>query len=137
VALGLQPSVHATAQARKDLPVSLPALYDKINKSEPSLARALVVGSAQRLRPLLTDMGNAQAGLSPGYRIRVVDGNHLPASEKGLAPLRSFRGAALPGHSLVVYDPDAGLVLDLVPCEDAHARERAHLFPAAAPRWTT
>ena len=60
----------------------------------------------------------------PGYRVRVLDGNHLPASEKRLAPLRSFRGAALPGHSLVVYDPEAGLVVDIVPCEDAHAQER-------------
>ena len=136
VALGLQPSVHAAAQARKDLPVSLAALYDKINKTEPSLARALVVGSAQRLEPLLTGMGNVQAGLCPGYRIRVVDGNHLPASEKRLSPLRSFRGAALPGHSLVVYDPDAGLVIDLVPCEDAHAQERTlmpTLLAAAQP----
>ena len=136
VALGLQPSVHAAAQARKDLPVSLAALYDKINKTEPSLARALVVGSAQRLEPLLTGMGKAQASLCPGYRIRVVDGNHLPASEKRLAPLRSFRGAALPGHSLVVYDPDAGLVIDLVPCEDAHAQERTlmpTLLAAAQP----
>ena len=28
------------------------------------------------------------------------------------------------GYSLVVYDPDAGVVIDLVPCEDAHAQER-------------
>jgi len=124
VAVGLQPSVHAAAQARKDLPVSLAALYDKINNTEPSLSRALVVGSARRLEPVLRGMGENQASLCPGYRIRVVDGNHLPASEKRLAPLRSFRGAALPGHSLVVYDPDAGIVIDLVPCEDAHAQER-------------
>jgi hypothetical protein len=38
--------------------------------------------------------------------------------------LRNFRGAALPGHSLVVYEPDKGLVSDLFPCEDAHAQER-------------
>src|SRR5437868_6294498 len=34
VAVGLQPSVHAAAQARDDLPVSLAALYDKINNTE-------------------------------------------------------------------------------------------------------
>jgi len=59
----------------------------------------------------------------------VLDGNHLPASEKRLAPLRGFRGAALPGQSLVVYDPDLGLVVDLVACEDAHASERAGVAP--------
>jgi IS4 transposase len=31
----------------------------------------------------------------------------------------------LPGHSLVVYDPDLEMVVDLVPCEDAHAQERS------------
>jgi IS4 transposase len=124
VAVGLQPSVHAAAQARKDLPVSLAALYDKINNTEPELARALVTGSAQRLEPLVREIRKAQKPVFPGYRVRVLDGNHLPASEKRLAPLRSFRGAALPGHSLVVYDPEAGLVVDIVPCEDAHAQER-------------
>ncbi|GAB7549670.1 hypothetical protein CS8_093820 [Cupriavidus sp. 8B] len=49
----------------------------------------------------------------------------MPASEKRLKPLRGFRGAALPGQSLVVYDPDTAMIVDLVPCEDAHAQERA------------
>jgi IS4 transposase len=61
----------------------------------------------------------------PGYRLRIVDGNHLPATEKRLKPLRGFHGAALPGQSLVVYDPDLDLVVDLVPCEDGHAQERS------------
>jgi IS4 transposase len=136
VAVGLQPSVHAAAQARKDLPVSLAALYDKINNTEPSLARALVAGSAQRLEPLVKEIRDGQEPLCRGYRIRVLDGNHLAASEKRLAPLRSFRGAALPGHSLVVYDPDAEVVVDVVPCEDAHAQERTlmpSLLAAAQP----
>lgn len=64
-----------------------------------------------------------------GYRLRFVDDNHLPASEKRLKPLRQFRGAALPGHSLVVYEPDIDLVTDLHPCEDAHAQERACMWP--------
>jgi len=40
----------------------------------------------------------------------VLDGNHLPASGKRLAPLRSLRGAALPERALVVHDPDSGAV---------------------------
>jgi hypothetical protein len=70
------------------------------------------------------------AAMLPGWRVRIVDGNHLPASEKRIAPLRGFRGAALPGHSLVVYDPDVDLVIDMVPCEDGHASELG-LLPAA------
>lgn len=136
VAVGIQPSVHAAAQARKDLPVSLAALYDKINNTDPPLARALVSGSAERLEPVLKEIQRDQSPICPGYRVRVLDGNHLPATEKRLAGLRGFRGAALPGLSLVVYDPDAGLVVDLVPGEDAHAGERVlvpDLLPAAQP----
>jgi IS4 transposase len=136
VAVGIQPSVHAAAQARRDLPVSLAALYDKINNTEPALGRALVTGSVERLGPVVKEVRPSQAPLCPGYRIRVLDGNNLAPSEKRLAPLRGFRGAALPGRSLVVYDPDSGLVTDLVACEDAHTAERAimtSLLPAAQP----
>jgi len=86
-----------------------------------------VRGSAERLAPVMAALGSAAS--LPGWRVRVLDGNHLPASEKRLAPLRGFRGAALPGQSLVVYDPDSGLVSDLVACEDAHASERAAVTP--------
>jgi len=70
------------------------------------------------------DLVPKQKALVSGLRVRIVDGNHLPASEKRLGVLRGFRGAALPGHSLVVYDPELDLVSDLVACEDAHAQER-------------
>ena len=110
------------------LPVSLASLYDKVNHTEPGILRALVRGSAERLGPVMAAMGHG-AGSLPGWRLRVLDGNHLPASEKRLAPLRGFRGAALPGQSLVVYDPDLGLVVDLVACEDANASERAAVAP--------
>jgi IS4 transposase len=124
VALGLQPSVHAAAQAKKDLPVSLAALYDKINHTEPALGRALVAGCAERLAPMVSELRGDGPATLPGYRIRILDGNHLAATDKRLKPLRPFRGSARPGHSLVVYDPDLGLVLDLIPCEDAHTQER-------------
>lgn len=125
VALGLQPSLHAAAQARRSLPVSLPALYGKIQRTEPTLLGALVRGSFERLGPVMEALGSSGGKLVAGLRLRIVDGNHLPASEKRLGPLRGFRGAALPGHSLVVYDPELNLVSDLVACEDAHKSERA------------
>lgn len=124
VALGLRPSLHAAAQKARDLPVSLAALYDKVNHVEPAVLRALVRGSAERLAPVMAPLRKGAAPWLRGYRVRIVDGNHLPASEKRLAPLRGRRGAALPGHSLVVFDPDAGLGTDVVPCEDGHASER-------------
>ncbi|OUL95711.1 IS4 family transposase [Paraburkholderia hospita] len=107
--------------------VSLAALYEKVNRTEPAILRALVQGSAQRLEPVLAALP-CQPSL-PGWRVRVLDGNHLPASEKRLAALREQRGAALPGHALVVYEPDLGLVTDLVAIEDAHAQERSAMAP--------
>jgi len=128
VSLGLRPSLHAAARGMDGLPVSLASLYDKVNHTEPDVLRALVRGSAARLEPVMAAVGGGRASL-PGWRVRVLDGNHLPGSEKRLLPLRGVRGAALPGQSLVVYDPDLGLVVDLVACEDAHASERAAVLP--------
>lgn len=123
VTLGLRPSLHAAARKMADqLPVSLAALYAKVQRTEPAVLRALVQGSAERLAPLVQCLPERQS--LAGWQLRVFDGNHLPASEKRLAPLRGFRGAALPGHTLVVYDPDSALVCDIVACEDAHESER-------------
>lgn len=124
VALGVQPSLHAAVQARRSLPVSLPALYGKLQRTEPGLMGALVRGTFERLAPVACELEPKQTQWAGGLRVRIVDGNHLPASEKRLGPLRGFRGAALPGHCLVVYDPELDLVSDLVACEDAHAQER-------------
>jgi len=127
VSLGLRPSLHAAARTMDTLPVSLAALYDKVNRTEPAILRALVRGSAERLAPVAAAVDSGM--ILPGWRLRVLDGNHLPASEKRLAPLRGYRGAALPGQAVVVYDPDSGLVTDLVAGEDAHQSERALVGP--------
>jgi hypothetical protein len=66
---------------------------------------------------------------APGYNVRLVDGNRLTGTEHRLEELRSTKQAALPGQSLVVLDPQRGLVSDVIPCEDAHAQERALLRP--------
>jgi IS4 transposase len=129
VALGLKPSLHAAAQARTDLGVSLAALYDKVNHTEPEIGRALVRESAEKLAPVVKFMKAQRTPWAAGYRVRVLDGNHLAASEKRLKPLRGFRGAALPGQSLVVYAPEWDLVVDMVPAEDAHVQERALMGP--------
>lgn len=125
VALGLAPSVHAAAKRmEEELSVSLTSLYNKLNGVEPAVVRALVCGSAERLLPVMQALEPQRTPTVKGFRLRLVDGNHLAGSEKRIKPLRQFRGAALPGQSLVVYDPELGLVLDLLPCEDAHTQER-------------
>jgi IS4 transposase len=121
---GLRPSLHAAARKMAEqLPVSLAALHAKVQRTEPAVLRALVQGSAERPVPLVGCLPERQS--LPGWQLGVFDGNHLPASEKRLAPLRGFRGAALPGHTLAVYDPDSALVCDIVACEDAHLQTQA------------
>ena len=130
VSLGLRPSLHAAARQMDDLPVTLAALYDKVSRTEPALLRALVTGSAERLVPTIKELG--YSAILPGWQLRVVDGNHLPSTEKRLGALRRERGAARPGFSVVVYDPDLDQVVDLQPCEDAYASERVSVLPLLA-----
>lgn len=139
VAVGVRPSLHAAARealSTGTLGVSLQALYEKVNHSEPAVMRALVQETATRLGPVVGYLrpGAAGAAAAPwptGYRVRVLDGNHLPASEKRVTPLRGRRAAALPGQALVLYDPAADLVVDLVAGEDAHASETTYV-----PSWS-
>jgi IS4 transposase len=70
--------------------------------------------------------------LLAGYRVRVLDGNHLAGTEHRLLALRRYRAAALPGQALVFYDPQWEVVTDVLPCDDAYAQERA-LLPAVVP----
>jgi hypothetical protein len=63
----------------------------------------------------------------PGYTVRILDGNHLAATEHRLKELRAYAGGALPGQALVVYDPDRDLAINVIPCENGHTQERALL----------
>jgi hypothetical protein len=63
----------------------------------------------------------------PGYQVKILDGNCIEASERRLTVLREVQAGALPGKSLVVYEPAHGLVREVFPCEDGHAQERSLL----------
>jgi hypothetical protein len=52
------------------------------------------------------------------------DGNHPSGTEHRIKELRTTKSAARPGQALVVLDPAARLIVDVVPCEDAHVQER-------------
>jgi hypothetical protein len=122
----LQPSIHTAYKAVKDtLPVSLAAVYDKVNGIEPAVTAALVRHAASQLAPVIEAMGGQQPPLLPGYRTRIIDGNHLAATERRLAVLRQSKAGPLPGHALVILDPALMLALDMIGCEDGHAQERS------------
>jgi hypothetical protein len=85
--------------------------------------------TAARLGPVVAALGPATGDRVPGFRVRVIDGSHLPGTEHRLRPLRRTRAGALPGQAVVLFEPATGLVLDAIPCEDGHAQERS-LTPA-------
>jgi len=126
VVCGIHPSVSAAYKAlEKMVGVSRTALYDKLNGLEPGISRALVNYTAQEFSPVLAELGGTKAALLPGFEVRIIDGNHLGATEHRLEVLRQNGSGALPGQSLAVLDPDWMLVRDLFPCEDGHAQERS------------
>ncbi|MDQ7075762.1 MAG: hypothetical protein Q9O24_11565 [Gammaproteobacteria bacterium] len=57
----------------------------------------------------------------------MLDGNCIEATEHRLEVLRETKAGALHGKSLVVYDPMLEMAIDVFPCEDGHAQERALL----------
>ncbi|MBK8754063.1 MAG: hypothetical protein IPL99_21535 [Candidatus Competibacteraceae bacterium] len=59
-----------------------------------------------------------------GYHTKLLDGNCIEASEHRIEVLRTTKSAALPGKSLVVFDPQTELAMNIFPCEDGHAQER-------------
>ncbi len=94
---------------------------------EPCVSRALVKSTAMDLATIIHSLGEERPEPLPGYRIRILDGNGLGATEHRLGVLLDTRAGALPGKSLVVLSPALGLATDIFPCEDGHAQERSLL----------
>src|SRR5439155_11114601 len=83
--------------------------------------------TAGQLQPVVAQLGGVLPEPIPGYRMRVLDGNHLAATEHRLKETRDDSAAPLPGQSLVVYEPAVQMATDVVLCEDGHAQERSLL----------
>jgi len=122
----IQPSVSAAYRAmKKELGVSLTAVYDKLDGIEGDVSAALVQHTAVRLGPVVKDVGGELPPLLEGYRTRIIDGNHFAATDRRLAVLRESKAGTLPAQALVVLEPDLMLATHMIPCEDAHAQERS------------
>jgi IS4 transposase len=128
VVCGMYPSVSAAYKGfEKVVGVSKVALYAKINGLEPKLSQALVRYSSEQLLAIHTEFPASMTTILPGYEVRIIDGNHIGATEHRLQVLRSEAAGALPGQTLTVLDPQRSLVVDVFPCEDGHAQERSLL----------
>ena len=126
VVCGIRPSINsAYKKMAPTLGVTRKAVYDKINRVETTTSAALVRHTAAALTPVIDELGARKEPWLDGYRVQILDGNHLPGTEHRIGPLRTTRAGALPGHALVVLDPELMLVVDVIPCEDGHAQERS------------
>jgi hypothetical protein len=133
VVCGVRPSMHAAFQSRsEEIGVSIKALYDKLKGIEPHVTRDLVRDTSARLAEIIDHTAGSLPPWLPGWRVKILDGNHLRRSQRRLKELRTQNAAPLPGHSLVMLDPERMLAVDMFPCEDGHAQERSLLAQVLA-----
>jgi hypothetical protein len=125
VVLKVQPSVNAAYQSQQeDLNVSTTALYNKLNRVETTVSAELVCDSARQATPVIDALGGRCQPWLPGFRCKVLDGNHLAATEHRIEELRTIREAPLPGKSLVVLHQELMLITDVFLTEDGYRQER-------------
>lgn len=121
-------SINAAYQAQKaNIGVSITSVYNKLNGLETEVPAALVQDTAREFGQLITALNAQCEPLLSGYRVKMLDGNCLAGTEHRLAVLRDKSAGALPGKSLVIYDPSQEMAIDVLPCEDGHAQERSLL----------
>jgi hypothetical protein len=124
----IRPSISAAIKHwHRTLPAQRKAIYEKINHTEPQLGQQLVQHCATKLIPVIDSLNARQESIIPGYRGRIIDGNHPAKTDHRLKVLRNTTAGPLPGFSFVVYEPALDLVTHHFPCEDGHDSERNQL----------
>jgi hypothetical protein len=128
VVLRVNESVHDAYRKRADvLTVSDQAVYDKLRCMETRVSAALAADSAARVGAVIDALGARLDPWLPGYRVKVIDGNHLSASQRRLRVLRDTWAAPLPGTALAVYEQERDVVAQVFLTPDGHAQERSLL----------
>jgi len=125
----IRPSINAAYVARaEEIGVTVKAVYDKLKGVETEVSQGLVRETASHMAEIIEATKATRPELVPGYRVKIVDGNHLRRTDRRIKELRRLRSAPLPGKALAVLDPRLMMVIDVLLCEDGHAQER-RLFP--------
>ena len=121
-------NVHTAYQASiGDIPVSIASLYNKLNGVETHVSSELVRYCAGSVTPIIKGLKGAMPPLLPGKNLKLLDGNCIEATEHRISELRNLAAGALPGKSIVVYDPAVGIPINVFLCKDGHAQERSML----------
>src|SRR3954468_11856107 len=112
---------------KESIPVSLTSVYNKLQGIEANASAELLRYTAGRLLPVQGLVHGMHNPWLPGYTVRILDGNPRAATEHRLKETRHEAAAPLPGLALVLYEPEANLVTDVLLEEDGHAQERSLL----------
>ena len=129
VACKIRPRIHSAYKAWPEkLPFSVDTLYDKVAGIEIPVSESLVHDTAANLIEILRGIKSPEPEIFPGYRLRIVDGNKIAATDRRLKVLREQKAAPLPGFALVVFEPAWNLITNTILCRDGYAQEPS-LFP--------
>src|SRR5262249_3795702 len=93
VVFRIVPSVGAWYKAhQEEIPVTRQAVYDKLKHLELPTAAGLVAYAGRELGACLQQMPSLPWSLLPGYRGRVLGGNHLARTCRGGEAIRRYWG---------------------------------------------
>lgn len=115
---------NAYLAVQEEACVSVQALYDKLKKSEPAVAAALVQESHYRLRSVIRRLKTQRPALFRGYRTKILDGSHLTGTQHRIRETRTLHSSPLPAQALAILDPESRMISHVFPWEDAHSQER-------------
>ncbi len=123
----------ATGNVSSASGVAVAALHDGMSRWRAGWGRALVRDSVDLLLPVAATRADERARSVGGMRLRVLDGagDGCAPGAAGCGcgracddPAREAAGAS-GARALPVYDPDLGMIVDLLPVERGRAHERA------------
>jgi hypothetical protein len=109
----------------RSIPVSVSAVYQKLQCVESQVCEAIVAITAVKAVGLIKQLASQKPQPVEGYRLRIVDGNYLAKTQRRIKELRQSSVSALPGMSLALYDYATELIDHLIVSEDGHTNERA------------
>ena len=97
VVCSVRQSIGAVYKGMADeLGVSKSAVYGKLNRLEPTVSQALVRYSASEMKTIIEQVGGQGPALLPKYRVKILDGNGLGATEHRLSVLLNTGAGANP-----------------------------------------
>jgi hypothetical protein len=114
----------AYLNSQEEISVKLASVYNKINSIELQTSEALVRHVSSDAMKLIKKCKGMRQPMIPGFRVRVLDGNHLGKTHHRIEVLRNTAAGALPGQALALLDPEYMVIDELVLMKDGHAQER-------------